>query len=201
MTSFITTFCALRNRQVLTPAGRRLVDASGTEEFLLRLYEDITPSYPKFYKMDTLSRFGFLAAEILLKDYPLTAYTADAVSVVLSNANASLDTDLQFENSLRTMASPALFVYTLPNIVAGEICIRQKINGENAFFISPAFDAPMMEQYLMQALLQEHTHACIAGWVDVLGDSYDVFLYLVEKEKRGLGIAHRAEELIKLYNQ
>lgn len=201
MNSFITTFCILRNGQVITPSGSEPVGASGTTEFLARLYNDIHPSYPKFYKMDSLSKAGFLAAEILLKDHPLTAYKPAAVAVVLSNASGSLDTDLHFEHSIHTMASPALFVYTLPNIVAGELCIRHKINGENAFFIAPAFDAPVMEEYVAQLFVQEHTQACIAGWVEVLEDSYDVFLYLIEKEKRGLGLPHRAGELIKLYAQ
>ena len=44
--------------------------------------------------------------------------------LVLSNANASLDVDLKYAKTMQTGASPALFVYTLPNIVIGEISIR-----------------------------------------------------------------------------
>lgn len=200
MKTFITDFCIIRDRQVLTPGSRIGVQASTVEEFLTKLYARIAAPYPKFYKMDRQSKSGFLAAEMLLTRSPLSRGSADTVAVVLSNANASLDADIQFEHSTSTLASPSLFVYTLPNIVIGEICIRHGINGENAFFVSPTFDALTMESYVTQLFHDGPTQACIAGWVDVLGESYDVFLYLVETEKRGLGLPHQANELVKLYN-
>ena len=93
--------------------------------------------------MDSLSKLGWLAAEILLKD----SFNKEALSVrkmsglVFANANSSLDTDIKYYETAKDIASPALFVYTLPNIVIGEICIRHNFKGENAFFISEQFDA------------------------------------------------------------
>lgn len=199
MRTFINDYCIIRDFEVLTRGNRIGVQASTVDEFLSKLYEKIDPPYPKFYKMDKQSKFGFLAAEALLASTPLPQYS-DTVAVVLANSNASLDTDIKFDHSTLTLASPSFFVYTLPNIVVGEICIRHKINGENAFFVSPSFDAHTMESYVTQLFQDGPTRACIAGWVDVLGDSYDVFLYLVEREQRGFGIPHQANELAKLYN-
>jgi hypothetical protein len=92
-------------------------------------------------------------------------------------------------------------VYTLPNIVAGEICIRQGITGENAFFVFPEFDAEQMVDYAAQLMISEKTRACIGGWIDVMGDHHDVFLYLIEKEGGTYGVEHTAEQLHKIYKQ
>lgn len=152
--------------------------------------------------MDRLSKLGFLASEMLLKDSTLLPhYAPDQVALVLSNAASSLDTDLRFAESMKTIPSPALFVYTLPNIVAGEICIRQGITGENAFFVFPEFDAQQMADYVTIVMTPEKTQACIAGWIEVIGDHHDVFLYLVEKERGANGMEHTAEQLHKIYKQ
>jgi hypothetical protein len=84
--------------------------------------------------------------------------------------------------------------------VIGEICIRHKFRGENAFFITPVFDAGLMESYVDQILLQPGVQTCVAGWVNVLEEQHDVFLYLVEKQKRGMALAHTASQLNKLYS-
>ena len=41
------------------------VEATG-EKMLVELYRRYVGDYPKFYKMDTLSRLGFMAAELIL---------------------------------------------------------------------------------------------------------------------------------------
>jgi 3-oxoacyl-(acyl-carrier-protein) synthase len=162
-------------------------------------FATLSIAYPKYYKMDRLSKLGFLAAEVLLKDIRLVEkYGPERIAVVLANSNSSLDTDLKYFESTRNIASPALFVYTLSNIVAGEICIRHGIKGENAFFVLPEFDASRLFKYAEIVMSTGKTDACIAGWVDVLGDQHDVFLYLLEKSKNE-GLEHTAEQLQKLY--
>jgi hypothetical protein len=198
--AFITATASLR-AQTLTRNGTTLYqDASpALPEFLLQAYAALGVDYPKFYKMDALSKLGFLAAEALLADKPLAAQPPEAVSLVLSNAHASLDTDVQYQAASQTQPSPALFVYTLPNIVSGELCIRHGWKGENAFFVAPAFDAAQVAGYVALVLAQPGAQACVAGWVDVMGGHHDVFLYLAENTRRGLTLAHTAEQLNTLY--
>ncbi len=151
--------------------------------------------------MDHLSKLGFLASEVLLKNIPLyPRYTPEQVALVLSNGHASLDTDVRYFESTKTAASPALFVYTLPNIVAGEICIRHGIKGETAFFIFPNFDPVWMSDYVNLVMASEKVQACIAGWIDVMGDHHNVFLYLGEKQRNSNALEHTAEQLRKLYD-
>lgn len=196
----ITHYCIIRNQNIVLDGKVIFSEKNGDlDAFLLNAYTSLKVDYPKFYKMDNLSKLGFLAAEMLLKDRSLlNDYTPEQVALVLSNAHSSSDTDRRYTLSSKTAPSPALFVYTLPNIVAGEICIRHKIKGENAFFVAPTFDPEFMADYTNMVMAGD-TGACIGGWVDVLGGHYDVFLYLHEKNKAGLA-EHTGGQLKELYN-
>ena len=150
-------------------------------EFFDSIYDRVSSSYPKYYKMDNLSKLGFLASEILLKGFDFADTKPEQTGVVLMNANSSLDTDLKYFQSTKEYPSPALFVYTLPNIVIGEICIRNGFKGENAFFIAPSFDASFIADYVNYLINNNILHFCICGWADFLKDEYEVFLMLVTK--------------------
>jgi len=98
-----------------------------------------------------------------------------------------------------TAPSPSLFVYTLSNIVAGELCIRLGIKGENAFFVNRSFDGAQLSSYVDLLLKQKETEVCIAGWINVLRNDHDVLLYLVEKQRNGTALEHNAVTLVNLY--
>ena len=198
--NYITRHCRIRNRIIAT-GGKTVYENRGgnLDEFMDSAFASLSIAYPKFYKMDRLSKLGFLGSEVLLTGIKLLEkYRPERIGVVMANSNASLDTDLKYFESTKTIASPALFVYTLSNIVAGEICIRQGIKGENAFFVLPQFDTSRLFEYAEIVMASGKTDACIAGWVDVLGDQHDVLLYLLEKSEDG-GQEHTAEQLQKLY--
>lgn len=153
-------------------------------EFLLSAYQHFQLNYPKFYKMDNLSKLGWLAAEVLLKgSYQKDQYQPEEVGLILVNRNSSLDNDIKyFKSAKEGMASPSLFVYTLPNIVIGEICIRNNFRGEHGFYIKDSFDAGFIAGQVNYLLDNTIMKACICGWVDVLGEDYKAALYLVEKK-------------------
>ena len=151
---------------------------------MLSAYQLIGAKYPKFYKMDNLAKLGWLAAEVLMKDFDAIKYQPTDIGVVLSNASSSLDADKRYYESVQDIASPALFVYTLPNIVIGEICIRHHFKGENAFFIFEQFNADFIVGYVSNLLDTQQLQACICGWVELLGDEYKAILFLVEKEEK-----------------
>ena len=197
----ITRYAHIRNRSLIRQGELICRDLRGSmDDFLDATFEWLSVGYPKFYKMDVYSKLGFLAAELLLKDVRLSdQYAPEEISLVLANAHGSLDTDQRYFESTKTMASPALFVYTLPNIVAGEICIRHKIKGENAFFVTPRFEIWQMHDYVEMVLASRKQCACIAGWVNVMGRQHDVFLYLVEKNNKMNGVEHSAAQVEKLY--
>ena len=156
--------------------------------FIKALYKKEAISYPKFYKMDNLSKLGFLSAEMLLKDTAfLDRYRKEEIGIVIMNSSSSLDTDLAYNETIKDKSnyfpSPSVFVYTLPNILIGEICIRHKIKGENAFLVSDQFDPGKVIESVKLLLDKDHAQACLCGWVEVLGENFESVLFLVEKEK------------------
>lgn len=170
------------------------------QEFLFAAYRHFEIKYPKFFKMDNLSRIGWLAAELLLKESFIAGKCkAEEVGIVLANASSSLDTDKKYFETAKDIASPALFVYTLPNIVIGEICIRHSFKGENAFFILNEFDADFIQEYVSSLMNGNIFECCICGWVELLGNEYKTVLFLVEKQGQGKDYLFTKENLNKIY--
>lgn len=181
--------------------------AAGSHDFLLSVYQYTGVPYPKFYKMDNLCKLGWLACELLLRQgFRSADYRPEEVAVVLSNANSSLDTDYRYFATVQDVPSPAVFVYTLPNIMIGEICIRHHFKGENAFFVFESFQPRFLAQYVHDLVDTGSARACICGWVDVLGEEYKAALFLVEEVAGGAPQSANdpmplsAENLNRLYN-
>jgi hypothetical protein len=198
---YINATCNIKDQKICKNGSQLLKsDKTGLSEFLLEAYRHFTIDYPKFHKMDNLSKLGLLASEVLLEgSFNREKYKADEVGIVLSNANASLDTDIRFYETAKAIASPAQFVYTLPNIVIGEISIRHLFKGENVFFISEEFDTGFLEQYVSNLINNNILQCCICGWVDVLDNNYSTTLFLIEKEKSANSVNFTKDNLTKIH--
>ena len=198
--TYITSSC-LVSRKVVYRNGEVIFknEEEDLPAFLISAYHHFKISYPKFYKMDSLCKLGLLGAEILLQGHSPAGYQSWDTGVVLANANSSLDTDIKYYKTTGDIASPALFVYTLPNIVIGEICIRFNLKGENAFFITEKFDPVFIEQYVSNLFNNNILQACICGWIELLGDEYKTALFLVEKKAGTPAIPFTVENIIKIY--
>jgi hypothetical protein len=115
------------------------------------------------------------------------------------NASSSLDTDLRYYATVAQMASPSLFVYTLPNIVMGEICIRNGFKGENMFLVKEAFDAEALQLHVRLMMSQTGNEACICGWVEFLKDQYKAVLFLVENNRAAQSVTFTTENIKTIY--
>jgi hypothetical protein len=131
------------------------------------IYRHYGLDYPKFFKMSPLSRLGFLASELLLMNQDLSVTDPSAVALYLANASSSLHTDAIYQASMADKPSPAVFVYTLPNIMIGEICIRNGFHGEGIFFIQEEYDKSFVQKYAENQLNAGTARICIAGWVEM----------------------------------
>jgi hypothetical protein len=170
-----------------------------SEKFLDNVYTNFEISYPKFHKMEMLCKLGLLATEILLKDeHHEKKYAETETGLVLSNANASLDVDLRYARTIQSGASPALFVYTLPNIVIGEISIRFRFKGENAFFVFKQFNGNFIAEYVNGLFDNNLIKNCICGWVDILKEDYRAFLCLIETGNSKKAMPFTADNLNQL---
>ena len=198
---YITASCVIRDHAIYKN-GKKLFEEreSGVSRFMENTYNHFNIGYPKFYKMDNLSKLGLLASEILLKEsFQGANYQPDEMGIVLSNSNSSLDTDIKYYKSTQDIPSPALFVYTLPNIVIGEICIRNNFKGENAFFVFKNFDATFIAQYVNYLFDSNLIQACICGWTELLEENYEAVLLLVEKQQQSNSLVFTEENINKIY--
>ena len=66
--------------------------------------------------------------------------------------------------------SPSVFVYTLPNIVTGEIAIRNKYHGESNFILLPEKSEEAMNQAIERAFLDAETTSVLTGWVEAVSE-------------------------------
>ena len=136
---------------------------------LTDIYKQQIGDYPKFYKMDILARLAFVATEKVLSNSPLKEEDKKP-AIILFNHSSSVVADRQFFDTIRDaenyFPSPSVFVYTLPNITAGEVAIRHHLCGETSFYILPERDEALMQQILEATLAQTNATSAISGWVD-----------------------------------
>lgn len=194
----ITKSVIIRNNSIYVD-GNIIYEYFKNDNFLNDSYESLDNNYPKFYKMDVLGKLGMLATHLLLKDSDIENHLPSDVGIVLSNSNSSLDTDIRYFDSVKSFPSPALFVYTLPNIVIGEISIRYKLKGENAFFIRQQFDADWLHFYISHLFQNNKINACIGGWIESIDSNHDVCLFLTERKESENGINFAPEKLNNIY--
>lgn len=147
------------------------------------LYREFIGDYPKFFKMDSLCKLGFVAADLILKGQ-ISEHKENA-AIILFNRNGSLITDRNYQKTIADdnfFPSPALFVYTLANIVTGEIAIRHKIYGESSFYVLPHKDDEMIDDVVNNAYLTSNPSFILTGWVDYDDDdNYVADIKLVTK--------------------
>ena len=184
----------LKHFVIITPEtvklnGNDMVHAEQGNALLTELYRAHVGDYPKFFKMDTLSKLGFVASEMLLKDEGMERFVSrEDRAVVLFNRTASLQADTNYEATIQDpenfFPSPAAFVYTLPNIVTGEIAIRNKYYGETSFIVTESCDAQIMARQLMNAFQDPMTQSILGGWLDCTDENhFEARLFLVEKQQ------------------
>lgn len=203
--NYITSFCSIKSSEVCINSHIDYSEQApdSAVDFLKSVYKHYQLAYPKFYKMDSLCKLAFITSDLLLKTNKITdRYTKEDIAIVISNSVSSLETDSEYQTTIdknNYFPSPTVFVYTLPNILIGEIAIRNGIKGENTFFVFDKFDPDFMSSYINALLNNDRAKCCITGWVDFYEDKFESFLYTVEKQPGILNIEHTIEQLTKLY--
>lgn len=186
--NYIQSFCSIENNRIVFNGEVVFEsDPSNFADFAKKAYQHFEMGYPKFFKMDALSKLAFLASELLLKDV-VNPETENNIALLFANKSSSLDTDVNYQKSISDnqnyFPSPAVFVYTLPNICLGEISIRHQLKSENSFFIFDAFQPEFMLQYTNVLLDTKKAEKVLCGWVEYFNEEYRAFLYLVSSEGR-----------------
>ena len=200
-TSYIKSWCSIKNGQVILD-GKIIFESESLEftELSKEIYRHLEVSYPKFFKMDGLSKLAFLGAELILKS-EIIPDKENNIALLLANKSSSLDTDVKYQESISDkhnyFPSPAVFVYTLANICLGEISIRHQLKTDNSFFIFDAFNPAFMADYANILIQTNKAEKVLCGWVELFGNEYHAFLYIVDKEGT---IENNKQNLETLYN-
>lgn len=200
--TYIQSFCKIRNNEIILD-GVSIFKLEPTLflDFSKKAYQNFEMNYPKFFKMDSLSKLAFLGAELLLKN-EINTEKENNIALLFANNSSSLDTDVKYQNSISDpenyFPSPAVFVYTLPNICLGEISIRHQLKSENSFFIFENFNPDFMVNYAKVLLDSNKADKVLCGWVEYYDEEYKAFLYLVAKEGN---LEHKIETLLTEYNK
>ncbi len=179
-----------------TPAT--LSTAARGAKLLTELYRRYVDDYAKFFKMDELSKLGFVASELLLRACAMRASgdgafdgsdgfdSTDNRAVILFGRSGTVVTDRKYLTTIEReddyFPSPSLFVYTLPNMVAGEIALRHGYHGETAFYLLPQRDDRLMHHVIETTMSDGQTTSALCGWVDCASDDqYEAYLELIEE--------------------
>jgi len=192
----IKSYCSIENGSI-SVNGTRVFDASAANvsDFLKDGLRHFGIQYPKYFKMDNLSKLAFLGSELLLQDNP-----DPKTALLFANSSSSLDTDVVYQESIADkehyFPSPAVFVYTLPNICLGEISIRHQLKTENSFFIFGAFNPDFFIGYAQNLIETGKAKHVLCGWTELFREEYKAFLYLVSEEGP---IAHTKQNIESLY--
>ena len=147
-------------------------------------YRHLKVSYPKFFKMDALSKAGLIASELLLADERERFVPREDRAVVLFSRHGCEADDIHYRETITDgnyFPSPALFVYTLPNVVTGEIAIRNLYRGETSAYVLEKFDAGQIVSIVSESFEDPETDSVLCGWVDCADDNnVEALVFLVE---------------------
>jgi 3-oxoacyl-[acyl-carrier-protein] synthase-1 len=189
MNLYIEKYCSLKFK-----------DSAAMTEY----YRSMRVDYPKFFKMDNLSKLGFLASETIFEHAAERFVEREDVAVLCFNRSSSLDVDRQYQATIADNENyfplPSLFVHTLPNIAAGELAIRNRFLGETSFYIAPYFDAQQMTEMVENSFLDIYTNAVLMAWIECFDGIMEVFMCYVGKDAQK-NITFTKENIVELKNK
>lgn len=201
-TYYIAQYCHITDtKAIVNGSVVAKATAPNFNGFLRELYQDHQCKYPKFFKMDALSKLAFLGAEFMLPKMNDTDFKSSRTALVFSNRSSSLETDKKHQASITSIEaypSPGVFVYTLPNIGMGEIAIRHQLQTENAFFVFETFQAELLQKYTVSLLKDDKCDQVLCGWVEVHQEERHGFFYVVNTAGKWAHTPETIQEFFEL---
>lgn len=176
------------NTHRLLCCGEEIETQATGKALLTEAYRHHIGDYPKFFKMDGLCQTGFILSELLLQMEGAERFVPrEDRAVILFNRTSSLEADRRFQQTIDDPSdyypSPSVFVYTLPNIVTGEISIRNKYFGETSFYVLRGFDAAVLARNIVCAFHDGATMSVLSGWVDCTNENlFAGIMFLIDRE-------------------
>lgn len=132
--------------------------------------------YPKFFKMDIASKWGIVCSEILMNKIDLQHLNPFKKCIILGNTSASLHTDIIYSKTMQNIPQPAIFVYTLPNIVMGEIAIKWQWKGENTFLVMKKESKDEIDKMIIALFANDIAEVVLGGFFETFPGKEDIEL-------------------------
>lgn len=191
MKIFLKSYVSISDDKVLVNGETLSVPVEEGKSWLASIYYAAGIQNPKFFKMDNLCKAGFLGAELLMAKLGLVPEEPKRDwSVILMSHSGSLDDDTTYQQTIQTadnyFPSPAVFVYTLSNIVTGEIAIRHKIMGESSCFITEKYNPATAYDLAQNGFLPEKgIRNQVFGWCEYMDGHVDVRIFALSVDPEG----------------
>ena len=173
---YIQKSCRIHDRRVMVDGQTRFEasdgHASGTD-FLADAFRSMGIDYRKFYKMDPLSRLGFLAAELILPQPAEADPSGEEMGLICFNSTASLAADRAYQRTI-----PA---------------------GETAFYVLRAFNPETICHIVRETIADAGLHRVFVGWIDIDTDRLDARAVLCVDRPHGNSPELTPEALLQLF--
>ncbi len=203
---YISCYSRITN-EMLSVNGQSILrnNTTNIDDWTHAIYNHLNLAYPKFFKMDLLSKTGILASEVLMRKMSINQEdNKKDWAIIGMNKSSSLWDDSLYQKTIQNsdnyFPSPSVFVYTLANIVIGEIAIKHKIQGETSFYISEQFNAQMLHQTINAAMnADQKLHFVLGGWIEFNDNQCDALLMVVTDQQNNTQTDFTEEALNQLY--
>ena len=142
--------------------------------FITDIFKKYMADGSRYFKMDPFSRLAYVGAGLVGGD-ELKDISPEDTTVFIFTKTGSVLADRKhlstFSSKEEFYPSPAVFINTLPNIVLGEIAIRNNIKGETTLVMLPEEDEAVIDRVIRATLEATNPKAMIYGWVDCADDT------------------------------
>ena len=149
--------------------GQAIPHVSSGASLITEIYKQYLADGSRFFKMDLYSRLAYVGTGLLAKDLLGDSAPEDRALLVFTQ-NGSVLADRKhlstFADPEAFFPSPAVFINTLPNVVLGEIAVRNSIKGETTLVLLPRRDEATIDRILNATLSSTRPSVLICAWVD-----------------------------------
>ena len=149
--------------------GRSIPVEQNGKAMLTWIYRTMLTDWPKFYKMDVFNRLVYVASQLLVREENAAVPDVNR-SLVFFNRSSTIVSDRKHISTIcggdGFFPSPSLAIFTLPNITAGEVAIRNGYRGETSFYILDERNETLMGNIVDATFSCSDVRSMITGWVD-----------------------------------
>ena len=136
--------------------------------------------------MDLYSRLAYVGASLLAKD-SLADCAPEDIALCIGTVNGSVLADRKHISTISDpeafYPSPSVFINTLPNVVLGEIAVKNGVKGETTLVMLPERDEATLQTVVDVTLAATRPAALICGWVDCTAeDTYFADLKIIKNK-------------------